>query len=71
MAKISAGSYPLGASQRDLDSILNGDYRDVFHAQDYFSVNSSTGHLFEVNSGNGSMSSDVRGDELVDIIKVS
>lgn len=71
MAKSLAGSYPGGTSQSELDLILNGDYNNAFHAQDYFSVDNSTGHVFEVISGYGSMRSNVRGDELLDILKVS
>lgn len=71
MAKNSAGSYALGASPRDLDLILNGDYKDAFLAQDYFAVDNSTGHVFDVINGNGIMRSNVRGDKLVEIVKVS
>ena len=58
-------------SQRELDLILNGDYQHIFRAQDYFSVDISTGHIFDVISGNGIMRSDVRGDRLAEIVKVS
>ena len=70
-AKNSAGSHSLASSQRKLDLILNGDYQHVFRAQDYFSVDISTGHVFDVISGNGIMRSDVRGDKLAAIVKVS
>lgn len=56
----------------DLDFILNGDYMDVFRAQDYFSAdNHSTGHVFDVIQGNGVMRSNVGGKKLVEIVKVS
>ena len=72
MAKISAGSHPSGdSSQQKLDLILNGDYMKVFHAQDHFPVDNSIGHVFDVVRGNGIMMSNVGGDELVELIKVS
>ena len=75
----SAGSYPSAASQSQpqpqpqpqLNQILYGDYDNIFNAQRYFSVDKSTAHLFDVVSGNGIMRSNVRGDELVEIVKVS
>lgn len=69
MAKSLAGSYASGASPRKLDLILNGDYENAFLAQDYFSMDNSIGHVFDVISGNGIMRSNVRGDKLVDIVK--
>ena len=71
MAKNSAGNYASAASPRDLDLILNGDYKDAFHAQDYFAVDNSTAHVFDVINGNGIMRSNVRGDNLAEIVKVS
>ena len=71
MATNLAGSYPSGASQQELDLILNGDYKEVFRAQDYFSVDDSTGHIFDVMSGDGMMRSDIDGDKLMEIVKVS
>lgn len=71
MAKSLAGSHASGASQRELDLILNGDYKNAFHAQDYFSADNSTGHVFDVIGGNGIMRSNVSGDDLVEIVKVS
>ncbi len=72
MAKSSAGSHPLGdSSQQELDLILNGEYKNAFQAQDYFSVDNSIGHVFDVIRGNGIMRSNVGGDELVEVIKVS
>lgn len=71
MAKNWAGSNSSAASQQELDRILNGDYRNAFNAQDYFSVDNSTGHVFDVIDGNGIMRSNVGGDTLVKIIKVS
>ncbi|CAD6589452.1 MAG: hypothetical protein ASARMPREDX12_003838 [Alectoria sarmentosa] len=73
----SAGSYPSAASQSQpqpqpqpqLNQILYGDYDNIFNAQRYFSVDKSTAHLFDVVSGNGIMRSNVRGDELVEIVK--
>ena len=67
----SSSSHPLGTSQQQLDLILNGDYRNAFNAQDYFSVGDSIGHFFEVIGGNGIMRSNVSGDNLVEIVKVS
>ena len=63
----------MGASQeRELDQILNGEYRDAFRAQDYFSVdNKSTAHVFDVIRGNGIMRSNLSGDMLVKMMKVS
>ena len=66
-----AGSRSLASSPQELDLILNGDYQEVFNAQDYFSDDNSTGHVFDVISGNGIMRSDVRGDGLAEFIKVS
>ena len=73
MAKYLAGSHPSEASQQELDWILNGDYKDAFHAQDYFSLDDldSTGHVFDVIRGHGIMRSDVGGKKLVEIVKVS
>ena len=70
MAGISS-SHPLRTSQQQLDLILNGDYSNAFNAQDYFSVGDSIGHIFEVIGGNGIMRSNVSGDNLVEIVKVS
>ena len=67
----NSSSHPAGASQQQLDLILNGDYINVFHAQDYFSVGESIGHVFDVVGGNGIMRSNVSGDDLVEIVKVS
>ena len=64
-------SYPLECSQRELDLVLNGAYQSCFHSKDYFSVDNSTGHIFDVINDNGIMRSNVRGDKLVEIIKVS
>ena len=61
----------LGASQHELDLILNGEYKNAFNAQDYFSTDNSTCHIFDVIEGNGMMRSHVSGDELVERIKVS
>ena len=69
MAEILS-SHPLGTSQQQLDLILNGDYSKAFHAQDYFSVDDSIAHVFEVIGGNGIMRSNVSGDNLVEIVKV-
>ena len=69
--KNSAGSHLPPSSQRGLDRILNGDYQHVFDAQDFFSLDGSTGHVFDVIGGNGTMRSNVRGDKLAQIIKVS
>ncbi len=70
-AKNSAGSHLLASSQHELDLILNADYQHVFHAQDYFSVDTSTGHVFDVINGNGIMRSNVRGNKLAEMVKVS
>ena len=70
-AKDLAGSHSLASSPQELDLILNGDYQHAFRAQDYFSVDISTGHVFDVIGGNGIMRSDVRGDRLAEFIKVS
>ena len=70
MAETSS-SHTLGTPQQRLDLILNGDYSKAFHAQDYFSVGESIGHVFEVIGGNGIMRSNVSGDNLVEIVKVS
>ena len=62
----------IGASQQELDRILNGEYRDAFRAQDYFSVdNNSIAHVFDVIKGNGIMRSNLGGDTIVNMIKVS
>lgn len=67
--KIPAG---MGASQQELDRVLNGDYRNAFGAQDYFSEdNNSTAHLFDVVQGNGIMSKNLSGDALLKMLKVS
>ena len=66
--KNSAGSHLLASS---LDLILNGDYQRVFDEQDYFSVDTSTGHVFDVIGGNGTMRCNVPGDKLAQIIQVS
>lgn len=71
MAKDSGSSYPLESSQGELDEVLNGEYMTAFRAADYFSLNTSIGHVFDVIQGNGMMRSHIGGDELVDIIKVS
>ena len=72
MAENSTGSDPLGATtQPELDQILNGDYKNVFRAQDYFPMDISKGHIFDVVKGNGIMRSNVGGDTLVKMIKVS
>ena len=67
----NSSSHPLSTSQRQLDLILNGDYSKAFLAQDYFSVGESICHVFEVIGGNGIMRSNVSGDNLVEIVKVS
>ena len=61
----------LAASQHEIDLILNGEYKNAFNAQDYFSTDSSTGHIFDVIEGNGIMRSHISGDELVKKVKVS
>ena len=71
MANSLAGRDSLGASQHELDLILNGDYSNAFGAQDYFSIDGSTGHIFDVIEGNGIMRSNLSGDGLVKMIKVS
>ncbi len=71
MYSAGSGSPALASSQRELDAVLNGDYRQVFSAQDYFSVGDSVGHIFDVVNGNGTMRSNLRGDELVEMVKVS
>lgn len=71
MADSLAGADSLGASQHELDLILNGDYEDAFGAQDYFSTDGSTGHIFDVIDGQGIMRSNLSGDGLVKMIKVS
>lgn len=69
-AKNSAASHSGASTQRELDLVLNKEYQHVFRAQDYFSVDISTGHVFDVVSGKGIMRSNVRGDKLVETIKV-
>ena len=71
MASKLAGRHPSEDSRQELDLILNGDHENCFHAQDHFTVDNSIGHVFDVISGNGIMRSDVGGDELVEIVKVS
>ena len=57
---------------QELEGILNGDYKDAFNAQDYFSVdNQSTCHVFDVKNDEGIMKSNVGGDALMKMIKVS
>ena len=57
---------------QELERILNGDYKDAFNAQDYFSVdNKSTCHIFDVTNDEGIMKSNVGGDALMKMIKVS
>ena len=57
---------------QELERILNGDYKDAFNAQDYFSVdNKSTCHVFDVRNDEGIMKSNVGGDALMKMIKVS
>ena len=68
---VNSSSHPLGTSQQELDLVLNGDYSNAFHAQDYFSAGDSIGHVFEVIGGNGIMRSNVSGDNLVEVVKVS
>ena len=59
------------SSAQELERILNGDYKDAFNAQDYFSVdNQSTCHVFDVTNDEGIMKSNVDGDGLVKMIKV-
>ena len=67
----SARSQSWASSPRELDQILNGDYKHGFDAQYCFSVDDSTGHVFDVINGNGTMRSHVCGDKLADIVKVS
>ena len=58
-------------SAQELERILNGDYKDAFNAQDYFSVdNQSTCHVFDVTNDEGIMKSNVDGDGLVKMIRV-
>ena len=71
MAKDSVNSYRLESSQQELDLVLNGEYMTAFRAPDYFSLNNSTGHVFDVIKGKGIMRTNVGGDALVGIIKVS
>ena len=60
------------AQEPELERILNGDYKDAFNAQDYFSVdNKSTCHVFDVTNDEGIMKTNVSGDALLDLIKVS
>lgn len=62
----------MGTSQQELDQILNGDYRNAFVAQDYFSEdNNSTAHVFDVIQGNGTMRKNLGGDKLLKMMKVS
>ena len=57
---------------QELEGILNGDYKDAFKVQDYFSVDDeSTCHVFDVMNDEGVMKSNVGGDALVKMIKVS
>ena len=57
---------------QELERILNGDYKDAFNAQDYFSVdNKSTCHVFDVTNDEGIMKSNVGGDALMKMLKVS
>lgn len=59
------------ASQQELDRILNGDNRNAFGAQDYFSEdNNSTAHVFDVIQGNGIMRNNLDGDALRKMMKV-
>ena len=51
--------------------VLNGEYMTAFSAADYFSLSTSIGHVFDVIQGNGMMRSNIGGDDLVAIIKVS
>ena len=70
-AKNPADGDSMRASQQELDRILNGDYKDAFGAQDYFSVdNKSTCHVFDVIKGNGIMRSNLSGDTLVKMMKI-
>ena len=71
MAKAWAGDDSLGASQHELDLILNAGYQDAFQAQDYFSLDGSTCHVFDVIEGSGIMRSHIGGDEVLKMIKVS
>ena len=71
MANDVAGNDSLGASQQELEQILNGDYKNAFRAQDYFSTDNSTGHVFDVIKGHGIMRTNVDGDALVKMIEVS
>lgn len=62
----------MGASQEDVHRILNGDYRNAFGAQDYFSEdNNSTVHVFDVIHGDGIMRDNLGGDALLKMMKVS
>ena len=74
-AKYPASGDLMGASQeqgQELDRVLNGEYRDAFRAQDYFSVDdNSTAHVFDVINGNGIMRSNLSGDILEKMMKVS
>ena len=72
-AKNAAGGDSMGQEQElELDRILNGEYRDVFRAPAYFSVdNKSTGHIFDVIKGDGIMKSNLGGDTLMKMIEVS
>ena len=57
---------------QELERILNGDYKDAFKAQDYFAVDKqSTCHVFDVTNDEGIMKTDVDGDGLEKMIKVS
>lgn len=71
MANDVTGNDLLGATQQELEQILNGDYKNAFRAQDYFLTDNSTGHVFDVIKGHGIMRSNVDGDALVKMIKVS
>ena len=57
---------------QELEGILNGDYKDAFKAQDYFSVdNKSTCHVFDVMNNEGVMKTNLGADALEKMIKVS
>ena len=59
-------------SAQELERILNGDYKNAFNAQDYFSVdNRSICHVFDVTNDEGIMKCNLDGDALMKMIKVS
>ena len=59
-------------SAQELERILNEDYKNAFNAQDYFSVDDhSTCHVFDETNDEGIMKTNVDGDALMKMIKVS